>query len=857
MEILMQSKLSKSEWDSLEVPIPSSEKQILDVIKNGYSNPSIVLNRRINMIEFSKLKASQEMHFYIYTKYFEPYVQTMYKYQLDKFVINSRTVKKLKTADMIRVQNIDNTISLNKDRIYEFMCLELCKNIIKDLSKNKSISKDLYTLIEWNKAVIPNTNPHVKSLIQLIILKCTPQVSIKDIVVNSTNIIEKNTNLFKCENISLFSHQKDIYSFCRLHRDVPKLILYTAPTGTGKTLTPIGLSEGNKIIFVCVARHVGLALAKCAITLEKKIAFAFGCETADDIRLHYFSALDYTRNRKSGGIGKVDNSNGSAVEIMICDVQSYLIAMYYMASFNKKEDILTYWDEPTMTLDYEDHVLHNNIHDLWSKNQIPNLVLSCATLPKEEDIQDCIQDFRMNFLGSVVHTITSYDCKKSIPIITSEGQCFMPHIHCEDLNQLREYVRFASNEKTLFRYFDLDEVINFVLKFHEKIEGSSNIHMNNYFNSITEINMNSLKMYYLELLTQIEHENWEYVHNSLKIGQKTKFEKNINSKNNHLRRVESMPNEPNQQCSITRTLSEGESIKNQQTILDRLSGVLLTTNDAHTLTDGPTIYLADNLINLAKFYVHQSNIPNVIMNHLVDNIKNNDNIHDQIRDLEEKLQEKIQVKDNEDKTNEGKDAGKNKKKTPTKEKKGFDENTQVLKDNINSLKRRLTTVNLESSYIPNSNEHQQKWAYSKIQNQSPFSSTLDESTIRDIMDMEIDSNYKILVLMGIGVLIKHEHKKYEETVKRLAQEQKLYLILTSSDYIYGTNYQFCHGFIGKDLPNMTRQKILQCLGRVGRNSTQQDYTVRFRNNDMIHNLFKADAINMEANNMNRLLCHYN
>ena len=88
------------------------------------------------------------------------------------------------------------------------------------------------------------------------------------------------------------------------------------------------------IIFVCVARHIGLALAKSAISVEKKVAFAFGCNTADDIRLHYFSAIDYTRDRRSGGIGKVDNSVGDNVEIMICDVQSYLTAMHYMMAFH-------------------------------------------------------------------------------------------------------------------------------------------------------------------------------------------------------------------------------------------------------------------------------------------------------------------------------------------------------------------------------------------------------------------------------------------------------------------------------------------------------------------------------------------
>jgi len=94
--------------------------------------------------------------------------------------------------------------------------------------------------------------------------------------------------------------------------------------------------------------------------------------------------------------------------------------------------------------------------------------------------------------------------------------------------------------------------------------------------------------------------------------------------------------------------------------------------------------------------------------------------------------------------------------------------------------------------------------------------------------------------------------EYEELVKKLAEEQKLFLILTSSDYIYGTNYQFCHGFIGQDLQNMTAHKTLQAMGRMGRNKYQQEYSVRFRDNDMIHRLFCIPKENREAINMNSL-----
>jgi hypothetical protein len=91
-----------------------------------------------------------------------------------------------------------------------------------------------------------------------------------------------------------------------------------------------------------------------------------------------------------------------------------------------------------------------------------------------------------------------------------------------------------------------------------------------------------------------------------------------------------------------------------------------------------------------------------------------------------------------------------------------------------------------------------------------------------------------------------------EVMKRLAYKQQLYLILGASDYVYGTNYQFCHGFIGKDLTNMTQQKTIQAMGRVGRNQIQQEYTIRFRDDAMLTQLFMRPETNKEADTMSKL-----
>jgi hypothetical protein len=106
-------------------------------------------------------------------------------------------------------------------------------------------------------------------------------------------------------------------------------------------------------------------------------------------------------------------------------------------------------------------------------------------------------------------------------------------------------------------------------------------------------------------------------------------------------------------------------------------------------------------------------------------------------------------------------------------------------------------------------------------------------------------------MMGIGVFINHENIKYTEIMKTMADEQKLYMIIASSDYIYGTNYQFCHGYLSKDL-NLTQEKIIQAMGRIGRNNIQQNYTLRFRDDTQIMKLFTNETEKPEVNNMNKL-----
>lgn len=861
---LTQSKLSRDEWESIESPISNDEKRILKMIIQGYEDVNIRSNSHLSMFSFVKIEITPETEIFLYQKYFKDEITGILKQYGDKDFqmpsISGTAIKKLKSADSIRIQNLENNITQNKDNIFEYLLIELSKHLFKHLKKQQNqYAFYLYTLLQLKKTNIHHINKYVTEYIDAVIANSLKQTNISNIIENAYEFIEKNNYLLSYEDLTLFPHQKELFSIFKKNQTASKLILYTAPTGTGKTLSPIGLCNQYRIIFVCVARHIGLALAKSAISMEKKVAFAFGCETASDIRLHYFAAVNYVKHNRSGGIFKVDNSEGSKVEIMICDVQSYLTAMYYMLAFNKPEQIITYWDEPTITMDYESHDLHKVINRNWCENKIPNVVLSCATLPKESEIMDSIMDFRSRFNESEIYTINSFDCKKSIPILNKDGLCVLPHILHSEYSDLLRCANYCEENKTLLRYFDLSEIIRFIHYVNTANYVEEAYTMDNYFSGgISDITMNSLKCYYLILLTRILPEKWNTIHHYMTNSQKRKYKENFSMKKTKSMEVSGNSTiAGNTVLSRTVSLSGGNSVPSNKT---STTGILLTTSDAYTLTDGPTIFLTEDVNKIGNFYIQQSNISPTVFQTIMAKIAKNNEIAQNIATLESIVQEKQNKTFNSD-SKTHKSSGLIDKSSANKdmssggnESDRISNDTQKYIDEINKLRREVRMVSLDPIYVPNTKPHQEKWNPSGEIQPNAFLPNIDEDTAKMIMSLEIENNLKVLLLLGIGVFMEKPNIHYMEIMKRLADSQRLFIIIASSDYIYGTNYQFCHGFIGKDLTNMTQQKTLQAMGRIGRNKIQQDYTIRFRDDDMILGLFKEPEHNIEAVNMRTLFC---
>jgi hypothetical protein len=231
------------------------------------------------------------------------------------------------------------------------------------------------------------------------------------------------------------------------------------------------------------------------------------------------------------------------------------------------------------------------------------------------------------------------------------------------------------------------------------------------------------------------------------------------------------------------------------------------------------------------------NFPNNIIKNISDIIKSNSEINKKIAIFEKDFDDGI-----------SKEIGKEKKMSNDK---GLTPELKQIKKNIESLKQMIETVSLPGMYIPNSRDHLIKMNKSDIKN--AFTSDISEVIVEKIMLInDIEDIWKLLLLMGIGVFALHSSAEYIEVMKDLAKSKKLYLIIATSDYIYGTNYQFDHCYLGKDLENMTQEKIIQAIGRVGRNKVSDEYTIRIRDNNLLYKIFEYDNNKIEVKNMEKL-----
>jgi hypothetical protein len=765
-----QSKLTKNEWISIEKPVDFKEKQILDLIVRGYNEPSYSIHLFYTVSQLIKLE-HVDKDYYIYINILKETIDKMNKlYKLITIDI-SLPKKKLNGADTIRIQSYKRK---QLDSI-EHIIIGLIDKFFKE-NKKEFYFYNVCTL--YKKYPI---NIHLFKWVEGFIQKYNSSMDIIIFLENTNKYIENNS-IFDYKPISLYEHQLNIYQAVK--NPEPKLIFYRAPTSSGKTLTPIGLCQEYKVIFICASRHIGINLAKSGVNIGRKIGFAFGCNTVEDIRLHYFSVKTYINAK---GRKRPDHSDGSNIELLICDIQSYEIAMLYMLSFFEKDKIILFWDEPTISMNYEEHPLHNDIQNIWQINKIVNIILSSATLPNLDELTLVIDKYKKAYNGTI-HYIETQDETTNITLLDTFGNIIMPHnIFTSSTFDLFAQKHSYSHSK----YLSITECVSFILYISRNLFKSYDIVLST-FKSIQDINSHKIRDLYFNVCKKIKETEWDFV---------------MSTYNNNKAGLIKVGNE-------------------------------ITTKYSHTLTYGPPIYLCQDVNKWIKYFIDNSCIHASVFKELEENIDYNNDIIDKICKIKKVIEDKtLKDEQNENKMKEQR----------------FDPIIKQMIDEIDEFEKRLKEIQLNALYIPNMKPHFEKWTTKlKYEGSCVFTSNVDEQFVRRIMNLSIEKQYKILLLMGIGVfdpIIKVDD--YNDIMKELADQKKLLCIIAGSDYINGTNYQFYHAYLADDIININQETIIQAIGRVGRKEKNKTFTFRFRDNDIIKHLF-IKGNNTESNNLNKL-----
>lgn len=699
---MANTKLTKAEWERTENPIASKELKVLRYLCEAARDPTLKQNDCLTMYTYLKIPPS-------------PRTDLMLAEYLEKGVVPSN-------ADGATRIRLERSKALPTD-LYEVRLTAAMAD--KDEVR-------AYFLVHYLMGLhVSKPNPYIVDMGKRF-LQSPPDL--RSTVLRSPELFQ----LCDVPDLKLYEYQRDMFGL------PAGLTMLTAPTGTGKTLLPIGLAEqGHRILYVC-DRPTALDFAQKCVSVGRKVAFAFGCVSPEDVRLHRSAATTFKKNKHTGGIGKIDNLVGDAVEIVIADVASAEVAMQWWG-FQKQTYDLLYWDEPDKDKHTDqDPSLWQAAQQAWRANTAPFIVLSSATLPPMPDVEE---GYRRRFPDFPVHHVgrnTVYNGTQVV-LLNADNEVVMPH-HVGDCAASLE------SNPSLLRYVDLAEAVE-VLK---RTTGWEHL-----FTTMADAsNPIKIKQAYVKVMAEAP-----------KAPPKKRYE----------------------------------------------SVIRVTREDAWTVSGGAAIYMAHNVEKVGQVLLKAAGIPEGVLTKLMKNIEINTANALKMEQLRKEFENATAA--DAEKTNKMADE---RFSNPV---------AKQLQDQMKALVR--LPVKLDDKYVPNTAAHLALWA--NPQSRDAFAPDVDDAMAVKIVDTRVADHWKVLLLMGVAVLTETD-SGYLEIVKQLASMGKLFLVVADFTYLTGTNYQFAHGYFGKDLADLSQGMVIQALGRIGRGDLN-GCTARVREPSMFQKLF--------------------
>ena len=103
---LNQRKLTRDEWNSIEVPVSADEKRILQLIQDGYKDVMLKRNTTPSMLQHLKVEDSDTIDRYVFARYIQDTLAKAVRYAktspvpCKKEKLDSSSVKKKDLFDL-------------------------------------------------------------------------------------------------------------------------------------------------------------------------------------------------------------------------------------------------------------------------------------------------------------------------------------------------------------------------------------------------------------------------------------------------------------------------------------------------------------------------------------------------------------------------------------------------------------------------------------------------------------------------------------------------------------------------------------------------------------------------------------
>ena len=192
---LHQRKLTKDEWNSIEIPVSAQEKRIIGLITQGYHNVHIRQNKTNSLLSFLKIDYSEALENFVFMKYIQPKMNKMsqkYGFTFDNVETKNCTLKK---ADKIRFANTDKQLwqGQENEELFEFVLLDLLENLYKYKSKKSDKwLKFYYTLTMIGKYNVNGKNKVLIDIIDNLLKMMSKELNIEKLVAMGQTLIERN-----------------------------------------------------------------------------------------------------------------------------------------------------------------------------------------------------------------------------------------------------------------------------------------------------------------------------------------------------------------------------------------------------------------------------------------------------------------------------------------------------------------------------------------------------------------------------------------------------------------------------------------------------------------------------------------